>query len=162
MRGQHNNDGENSSRPRKLIHDAQEYAYKWHEVCLRVHQGVADVDPDLATRMFHSAVLNYWTQMRRFSEEPRVKGQWEDEALWEDGEEDVTLSDIGDRYRFASTTEQLSEYDVAGGEDVQTESMPVCLSVGQSTRLLDKLDNIAHTLAFDAQPGEKEGAPQVV
>ncbi|WP_254544100.1 hypothetical protein [Halomarina pelagica] len=147
---------EPSSRPRQVIHDAQQYACRWHELCVRAHQGVApdDVPLEAARRMFHSAAINYWKQIERFKHESHIARAWSERVLWteEDGGDEisVTLDDIGEHYRFRTKTVTVDAGDITTGETPTTSDVAVCLTIEQATRLVEALDEMAHRLGFDA------------
>lgn len=89
-----NNEGDPSPRPRRIVHDAQEHAFRWHEVCLRVHQGVSDVEPDVAARMYHTAVLNLWKQLERFRDQSTAKDLWNEPVFSHPVDRDPRLSEL--------------------------------------------------------------------
>ena len=85
-----------SPRPRRILHDAQENAYRWHEICLKVHHGVSDIEPQVAERMYHTAVLNLWKQLDRFRDEKTAKELWNQPILQRPTESDPLLSELLD------------------------------------------------------------------
>jgi hypothetical protein len=144
---------ERSSRPRAMIHDAQEHAYQWHDMAMRAHQNVADMSEEGIRRMFHTAVLNYWKQLERFKRSSHVRDLWYKDEIEEVGEES-TLEDMREM-RFKSETIQGGDFDPRSGQVTQTRERPSSLTIRQSTAVLDKLDQVANRLQFDAQAKEE-------
>jgi len=143
---------ERSSRPRAMIHDAQEHAYQWHDMAMRAHQNVADMSEEGIRRMFHTAVLNYWKQLERFKRSSHVRELWHRDEITAVGE-GTTLDDLG-ALRFKSETIQGGDFDPRSGKVTQTRERPSSLTIRQSTAVLDKLDKVANSLQFDAQAKE--------
>ena len=144
---------ERSSRPRAMIHDAQEHAYQWHDMAMRTHQNVADMSEEGIRRMFHTAVLNYWKQLERFKRSSHVRELWYQDEIEEVGKES-TLEDMREM-RFKSETIQGGDFDPRSGQVTQTRERPSSLTIRQSTAVLDKLDQVANRLQFDAQAKEE-------
>lgn len=144
---------ERSSRPRAMIHDAQEHAYQWHDMAMRAHQNVADMSEEGIRRMFHTAVLNYWKQLERFKRSSHVRELWYQDEIEEFGKES-TLEDMREM-RFKSETIQGGDFDPRSGQVTQTRERPSSLTIRQSTAVLDKLDQVANRLQFDAQAKEE-------
>lgn len=144
---------ERSSRPRQMIHDAQEHAYQWHEKALQAHQGVAQADREAIRRMFHTAVLNYWTQLRRHSDNKHARDLWTEPVITGDGEIDA-LKDLGG-IRFETERSGEGHFDPETGEVVGQTVRPASLSIEQSAEALDQLDRVANALSFDAAAKEE-------
>jgi len=139
-----------------MIHDAQEHAYQWHDMAMRAHQNVADMSEEGIRRMFHTAVLNYWKQLERFKRSSHVRELWYQDEIEEVGKES-TLEDMREM-RFKSETIQGGDFDARSGQVTQTRERPSSLTIRQSTAVLDKLDQVANSLQFDAQ--DKEERPR--
>jgi hypothetical protein len=136
-----------------MIHDAQEHAYQWHDMAMRAHQNVADMSEEGIRRMFHTAVLNYWKQLERFKRSSHVRELWYQDEIEEFGKES-TLEDMREM-RFKSETIQGGDFDPRSGQVTQTRERPSSLTIRQSTAVLDKLDQVANRLQFDAQAKEE-------
>ena len=143
---------ERSSRPRAMIHDAQEHAYQWHDMAMRAHQNVADMSEEGIRRMFHTAVLNYWKQLERFKRSSHVRDLWYEDI--EQIDKELSLEDMREM-RFKSETIQGGDFDPRSGQVTQTRERPSSLTIRQSTAVLDKLDQVANRLQFDAQAKEE-------
>jgi hypothetical protein len=141
---------ERSSRPRAMIHDAQQHAYQWHDMAMRAHQNVADMSEEGIQRMYFTAVMNYWKQLERFSGSSHVRDIWT-----------VTIEEVGlaledlREVRFKSETTQGGDLDPSTGQMTQARDRPWSLEIEQSTRVLDQLDRVANALQFDAQAKEE-------
>jgi len=104
-------------------------------------------------RMFHTAVLNYWKQLERFKRSSHVRELWYKDEIEEVGKES-TLEDMREM-RFKSETIQGGDFDPRSGQVTQTRERPSSLTIRQSTAVLDKLDQVANRLQFDAQAKEE-------
>ena len=103
--------------------------------------------------MFHTAVLNYWKQLERFKRSSHVRELWYQDEIEEFGKES-TLEDMREM-RFKSETIQGGDFDPRSGQVTQTRERPSSLTIRQSTAVLDKLDQVANRLQFDAQAKEE-------
>jgi hypothetical protein len=143
---------EKSSRPRAMIHDAQQHAYQWHDMAMRSHQNVAEMSEEGIRRMFHTAVLNYWTQLKRFKHSGHVENIWFEEITAVRG--GTKLDDLG-KLRFKSETTTGGELDPNTGQMTQARERPLSLEIEESARVLDQLDKVANALQFDANAKEE-------
>lgn len=140
---------EKSRRPREMIHDAQARAYQLHYLVLQAHQGVTDVDRERLRREFHTAVMNYWKQLERFSHNSHAKQFWDNQVIFERGGQGVTLRDLG-RLRLRTTTEHVETESPDTGPTVETRQQPVTMTEAESIEVLTALDRVANALEFDA------------
>jgi len=122
-------------------------------MAMRAHQNVADMSEEGIRRMFHTAVLNYWKQLERFKRSSHVRELWYQDEIEEFGKES-TLEDMREM-RFKSETIQGGDFDPRSGQVTQTRERPSSLTIRQSTAVLDKLDQVANRLQFDAQAKEE-------
>jgi hypothetical protein len=133
-----------------MIHDAQQHAYEWHDMAMRQHQNVAEMSKEGIKRMYHTAVLNYWKQLERFSGSSHVRGIWDEDI---DGV-GMALDDLG-QLRFKTEQVEGGDLDPTTGQMTQARERPMSLTIPQSTRVLDQLDRVANSLQFDAQAKEE-------
>jgi len=147
---------ERSSRPRQMIHDAQEQAYRWHDMAMRAHQGVTDADRETIRRRFHTAVMNYWKCLERHSRSSHVRQFWRGRGLipTPGGGDDMTLAELGGQ-RFETERIDGGGFDHESGEVEGAEQQAKALSIRQSAAALEALDRVANALAFDAQAKEE-------
>jgi len=148
-------DDEKSSKPREMVHRAQaSVANALHRLRL-AHQEVRHTDErDELAREFHSAVLLYWEQIKRFSSEERIAELWHQQGV-------VKLSGYDDpqplqrlaEYRLRSETHREEVPDPeSGGTTVRQVSEAWHLSPRQALAVYDQLDRCANELGFDARP----------
>lgn len=142
---------ERSSRPRAMIHDAQQHAYQWHDQAMRAHQGVSELDDEGIKRMFHTAVLNYWTQLKRFRKSSHIQDIWNDSIP---GCAERSLAELGE-LRFETKTVTGGDFDPRTGHIQASREHPRTMTVRESTAVLDQLDQVANALQFDAQAKEE-------
>jgi hypothetical protein len=121
---------ERSSRPRAMIHDAQEHAYQWHDMAMRAHQNVAEMSEEGIRRMYFTAVMNYWKQLERFSGSSHVRDIWNENIAegW-----DMSLEKLRE-VRFKSETTQGGDLNPNTGQMTQARKRPWSLEIEQSTR----------------------------
>jgi hypothetical protein len=144
-----------------MIHDAQQHAYEWHDMAMRAHQNVAEMSEEGIRRMFHTAVLNYWTQLKRFKHSGHVRDIWKDEITVTRDDEEVavvrdsmSLAELG-KLRFNSETTTGGELDPTTGKMTQARERPTSLKIQESAHVLDQLDKVANRLQFDANAKEE-------
>ncbi len=133
-----------------MIHDAQQHAYQWHDMSMREHQNVADMSSEGIRRMYHTAVLNYWKQLERFSSSSHVADIWH-ETIDGVGRSLARLGEL----RFKTETVEGGDLDPDSGQLTQARERPLSLSIEESTYCLDQLDKVANALQFDAQAKEE-------
>lgn len=150
-----------SSKPRQLIHGAQERCHEWLRVCLNFHQGIAKVNKETAKRGFHNAVMEYWVILYEYRAESQARSRWEAD-IREGGEplsvgdtEIKTLNDCA-KILYATQEKQSVEIDPIEGSKRSTEHSATYLSPEQATEIFQALNDIAHNLGFKAEPPQKE------
>ena len=139
---QNDDDEPSDSRPRQLVFDAAEHCYRWHEVCLKIHQGTLedDISRERAQREFHNAVMQYWKIMEWFRDNRQASDLWQEQVP----DSDYALEDLGAlRFETVGGTEWSEEEDGT----VQYEE-PFALPIQTSARMVSQLDKVAHQLGF--------------
>lgn len=147
-------DDEKSQKPREMVHRAQaNCANTLHRLRL-VRQGVREGDGEAAARQFHSAVMLYWEQIKRFSAQSRIQEVWHDEGVvpLRGYEEPQPLATLGE-YRLHNEPRSKEVPDPeTGGTTVKTVETAWYLKPPQALAVYDALDRLANELGFDARP----------
>ena len=148
-----NDDQPSDSRPRQLVFDAAEHCYRWHEVCLKIHQGTIeeDISRERARREFHNAVMQYWKIMEWFRDHSQATDLWDEQVT----DSKYSLADLGD-LRFE--THQTTEWSNDENQSVEREE-PFSLPIETSARMVSQLDKVAHTLGFSPRTKNPRANP---
>jgi protein-disulfide isomerase-like protein with CxxC motif len=156
-------DDEKSQKPREMVHRAQaNCANTLHRLRL-VRQGVRDGNSESLARQFHSAVMLYWEQIKRFSSQSRIQKVWHNEGVvaLRGYDKAQPLARLGEyRLRNEPRSKEVPDPET-GGTTVQTVETAWYLKPSKALAVYDALDRLANELGFDARParqGDKTGA----
>jgi len=156
-------DDEQSSRPRRMVHDAQARCAQAIYQLERARQGLPGAQSvERAKRELHSAVMLYWTQIRRFRDRDDVKKLWEKKALDPEQYPDTSLQDLAHLRLKHQPSEQLVWNDERGCEERRTVSEPFLMPPELALAAHDRLDACAGKLGFDAKTEEQTVYPEPV
>lgn len=155
-------------RPRRIIHDAQEECFTWEQITMRSHQGIETrFTPEQAARNYHAAVLKLWSVLRPYRSEKSVEHRWKKTIEMRDDDGDVTtgfdvsgvtiesLEDLR-KIAYLSTETTRNVRHPTKGTTRERNAEPVVMSPEQSTLIMLRLNDIAHTLGFRATADKLE------
>lgn len=127
---------------------AQAECASWIHQLERARQGLPGaVTESTAAGELHSAVMLYWTQIRRFRDQDAIQSVWSDERV---PGFDFTLSGLS-KMRLQTTESRQRVWNPdTGSEEVHRTSKPWQMSPNMALAVHDQLDRCAHQLGFDA------------
>jgi hypothetical protein len=154
---------EKSRKPREMVHRAQAQCANWLHQLRRARQQQPDApDIDRAHAEFHSAVMLYWEQIKRFRDRDHIEDEWHREAVVELDGEEQPLEALADRRLGTIATQQASRNPETNAVQQTATRRPWRLSPQQALAVYDQLDKCANSLGFDAEPVQQRSIVEPV
>lgn len=144
-----------------MVHLAQSKCADWIYQLERSRQGVPGApSAERARRELHSAVMLYWTQIRRFRHRDDIEKVWTDKPLDKSRYRNTTLDELGKLRLKEQATTELVWNDDRGREETQQVREPYLMPPDLSLAAHDRLDECAQKLGFDAKPEDQTIYPE--
>jgi hypothetical protein len=146
-----------------MVHRAQAQCANWLHQLRRARQQQPDSpDIDRARAEFHSAVMMYWEQIKRFRDRDHISDKWHDEAVVDLGDGDEALEALKDKRLDMVATRQTARSPETNAVRQTTSRRPWQLTPEQALDVYDQLDKCANALGFDAEPVQQRSIVEPV
>jgi hypothetical protein len=146
-----------------MVHRAQAQCANWLHQLRRAHQQQPESpDLDRAESEFHSAVMLYWEQIKRFRDRDHITDEWHEEAVVDLGDGEQPLEALASKRLDTVATREAARDPETNAVQQTASRRPWRLSPQQALSVYDQLDKCANELGFDAEPVQQRSIVEPV